>query len=81
MHEVGEEEGGVLVRQATQVVDILPCLLLLILDPRRDGGVATRQDGSIVPGSRQGGKLLAEWGASWSWGATERLGGVWAPGA
>ena len=51
MHEVGEEGGGVPVRRLAQVVDLLPCLLLLILDPRRDGGVSGRQDGGIVLGS------------------------------
>ena len=39
------------VRQSTMVVNFLPCLPSLLLDSRRASGVATRQDGGILPGS------------------------------
>ena len=47
LEEVGEEGGSLHVWQSTLVVDFPPCLLLLLLDPRRDGGVAGRQDGGM----------------------------------
>ena len=36
--------------------------------------------GGVVAGRREGGHLLAEWGARPGWGWTEGLGGVRSPG-
>ena len=74
--KVGGEGVSLHVWQSTMVVDFPPCLLILLLDPLRDGGVAGRQDGGIVLSGKKGGELLTERGEGWGRGGTEGRGGV-----